>query len=89
VVTQPAPIEFTLGVTDPSCAGLDDGVITVTATAGGVPPYTYRLKGGKSQASTELCGLSAGTFTVEVVDAHGCLAAKVIELKQPPQCNKK
>jgi len=47
------------------------GSVTVTAT-GGTPTYSYNLDGGPAQASGTFTGLTAGSFTVNVIDANGC-----------------
>ena len=55
---------------DISCNGEDDGVITINA-AGGAEPYTYSLNGGTPQDSNAFGGLSAGTYTVTVLENEG------------------
>lgn len=51
------------------------GSISVTAT-GGQPPYQYSSNGTSFGSSSTLEGLSAGTYTITVKDAIGCLATK-------------
>jgi hypothetical protein len=51
------------------------GSISVTAT-GGQPPYQYSSNGTSFGSSSTLDGLSAGTYTITVKDAMGCLATK-------------
>lgn len=60
-----------LVVEEPSCAGLSDGQITVYAS-GAAEPYTYIWSTMDTVQFNLLPGLSAGTFTVTVVDSEDC-----------------
>jgi hypothetical protein len=74
-----------------SCYGGSDGEVTVTATGGIGPSYTYRVHGnGYDQTYTldakekKFSGLKAGTYTVKVTDATGsCSVSTSITLTQP------
>lgn len=58
------------------CAGSASGTITATPT-NGTGPYTYFLNGGlpvNGGASYTFTGLSAGTHTLVISDATGCLS---------------
>lgn len=70
---------------DISCAGASDGEVTTT-TSGGTPPYTYAWSGpgGFTAATTDISGLSAGTYTLLVTDANGCTVSTSITLQDPP-----
>ncbi len=70
VITQPAPAEITAVVTDVACFGDATGAIDVTV-AGGTTPYTYLWS--NSEVTEDVSGLTAGTYSVNVVDANGCL----------------
>jgi hypothetical protein len=59
--------------TDVSCLGGNDGSATVTAT-GGTAPYTYSWNTNPVQTGATASGLMAGTYTVTVTDAGGCVA---------------
>ena len=67
-----------------SCGGASDGSITV-AVSGGVPPYTYTwfTPNGVIGNTTELTGLSAGTYEFIVTDQNGCTGLAVFELSGP------
>ncbi len=56
--------------TEVSCHGLSDGSITVNVL-GGIPPYSYLWSDGQIAATAN--GLSAGTYSVTVTDANGCV----------------
>jgi len=67
------PFTAALGaVSQPQCAGVNNGSITIQAT-GGTGPYTYSSNGGGSfQGSATFAGLSAGTYNFIARDAAGC-----------------
>ncbi|MDD4149553.1 MAG: HYR domain-containing protein, partial [Bacteroidales bacterium] len=54
-----------------SCFDANDATLTVSAN-GGTGMYTYVLNGGISQSSNIFENLSAGVYTVQVVDENGC-----------------
>ena len=59
-----------LTVSNVTCAGQADGVVTALVS-GGVTPYTYLWSDGQTTASAS--GLSGGDYTVTVMDAVGDL----------------
>ncbi|MDP4227594.1 MAG: SprB repeat-containing protein, partial [Bacteroidota bacterium] len=58
-----------------SCHNSSDGSITAAA-AGGTSPYTYTLNGGSSNSTGKFGNLTAGSYTVAVIDAKGCQASR-------------
>lgn len=67
--------------TDPGCAGFSNGSATASPS-GGTAPYTFQWSptGGTNPTAT---GLPAGTFTVVVTDANGCMDTASITLGEP------
>lgn len=63
-----------------SCAGASDGQATLTLT-GGQLPFTYTWSNGDTTATAD--GLSAGTYTVSVSDANGCLLNSSTTITEP------
>jgi large repetitive protein len=72
-VTQPAAIIFSsVNHTDLSCAGGNNGSVTVTAS-GGTGTLTYTLNPGATVNTTGVFGgLAAAAYTVSVTDANLC-----------------
>ncbi|MEQ8702564.1 MAG: gliding motility-associated C-terminal domain-containing protein [Phaeodactylibacter sp.] len=70
-------------ITAPSCFDFPDGQIAI-AIANGLPPYQFDFNDGNGYvASSALSELSAGTYTIAVLDANLCEGQFVIELEAP------
>ena len=81
VITQPNDLLINVDqVVNASIAGGSDGAITISIS-GGTTPYTILWSNG---ANTEtISGLTAGFYLVDVTDANGCTARKVIQVTDP------
>ncbi len=66
--------------TNPACQGQTSGSIAVSAT-GGTGVLTYQWSNGQSGAN--LSALAAGSYTVSVTDANGCVQTRTITLDAP------
>ncbi|HIO72030.1 MAG TPA: PKD domain-containing protein [Flavobacteriales bacterium] len=64
------------------CYGGSNGTATVTAT-GGVSPYIYLWSNAGASSGSSVSGLSAGTYSVIVTDAAGCIATEIIMITEP------
>ena len=83
-VTEPAPLVINSVASQmPTCNAGANGTFTVTAS-GGTTGYTYTYNAAPYTASSVLTGLVAGTYTVYVKDANGCIQDTVLTLSQPP-----
>ena len=83
-ITQPQPLATTVTVNSHvSCTGGNNGMATIGVT-GGTSPYTY-LWGSSAQNQTTVIGTSlfAGTHSVTVTDANGCVAVQTVVITQP------
>ena len=69
-ITAPNEIEIVEIITQPSCFG-DLGAVSVEIT-GGTGTYSIEWTGTDADGSTEILGLTAGTYTISVIDENGC-----------------
>ena len=67
---------------DVLCYGQDNGSAQVNIT-GGTQPYNINWSNGESGNVAQQ--LTAGTFTVSVVDANGCFASDTVTINEPQQ----
>ncbi|MFK7949986.1 MAG: SprB repeat-containing protein, partial [Saprospiraceae bacterium] len=82
MVNQPDSLIITnISTTDVLCNGDTTGTITVSA-ANGAGGYMYDWGNGNTDST--LMNVGAGTYTVTVTDANGCVDSLIITLSQPP-----
>ena len=68
---------------DVTCNGGSTGALTAQA-ADGTGPYQYSIDGGTNwQATGSFSGLSAGTYTIDVIDANSCPTSMTITITEP------
>ncbi len=67
------------------CAGLDVGAIDIMAT-GGTGNFTYALN-GSTNSSGNFQALSAGSFTIDVIDGNDCAASHDFTISEGTQLN--
>lgn len=67
--------------TNPTCAGYNDGSVTITMQ-GGTGPYSYSWSNGDNTATAS--NLTAGLHTVTVTDNNGCTFSETFTLTDPP-----
>jgi gliding motility-associated-like protein len=80
-ITQPAaPILIQETHINVLCFGNNSGSIDVTVS-GGTLPYTYLWSNGAT--SQDLSNLIAGTYSITVTDANGCISVMSIVVSQP------
>jgi len=59
--------------------------LTANVTSGGDGNYQYRLNGGAYAATNVFAGLSAGTYTIDVIDGNNCTDTATITIN--PELN--
>lgn len=69
--------------TNVSCHGGSDGSITVVNVTGGTGTLQYGLNGTAWQGSPSFFGLPAGSYTVLVRDANGCIGYQNKVITEP------
>ncbi|MGB1316924.1 MAG: hypothetical protein ACPG5W_01890, partial [Flavobacteriales bacterium] len=84
VIDEPTPVVGSIqSQTDPTCFSGTDGEFTISAS-GGTPTYLFD-EGVGTQASGTFTGYSAGTYSVDITDANGCLNTVSITLGEPTE----
>jgi hypothetical protein len=80
-LTEPStPISLSTTSNDVSCFAGSNGSIDLSIS-GGVPPYQFSWSNG--QITEDLSGLSAGTYSVNVIDGNGCSKSQSVVISQP------
>ena len=70
VITQPAVITASVAPTNVTCFGANDGIISVTAPAGGYGTYQYTINGGTTwSGSGNFTNLAPANYNVQIRDA--------------------
>ncbi|MCW3103057.1 MAG: hypothetical protein JWO09_1497 [Bacteroidetes bacterium] len=80
-ITEPLVLNTSFAGINPSCAGQCDASVT-TSTVGGTAPYAY-LWTPSGLTTANVTGLCAGSYTLQVTDAHGCVVFKNVTLTDP------
>ncbi|SEP96783.1 PKD domain-containing protein [Neolewinella agarilytica] len=80
-ILQPPPIVASPEISTVTCAGGNDGAITLAA-AGGVGPYRIDWPGGT--ASGTIFNLAAGEYPVTITDNNDCTVERTITLPENP-----
>lgn len=77
-------IDFIINTVRPSCFGYTDGSMGANLVEGGSGSgYTYQWS--TNQFTSVINNLSAGIYTVTVMDSQGCETVRERELPQPPE----
>jgi hypothetical protein len=71
---------------DVICNGDTHGQATVIPT-GGTPPYTYSWNTTTPQVTATATGLAAGTYSIIVTDASGCIVSDFVTISEPAALN--
>ncbi|MBT8195734.1 MAG: VCBS repeat-containing protein, partial [Bacteroidia bacterium] len=76
------PITVTIGKTNISCNGLNNGAISLSTT-GGMSPYSYLWDTDPEQTTSQISGLSANFYHCFITDNNDCLIEKLVEIREP------
>ncbi|MES2629843.1 MAG: SprB repeat-containing protein, partial [Bacteroidota bacterium] len=79
-INAPDSLSILAAVTKPNCDSLCNGAISVQVS-GGTLPYGFQWSNGSVAANQQQ--LCAGTYTLTVTDANGCVRSLSITLDQP------
>jgi len=81
-ITQPSALAVAItSQTNVTIFGAATGAVTV-AGSGGTAPYQYKIGTGALQSSTTFSGLTAGTYTITVVDAVSATSTVSVTITQ-------
>ncbi|MBL7893021.1 MAG: hypothetical protein JNL63_10350 [Bacteroidia bacterium] len=83
VVTINPAITVTTTATNTTCSGASTGSATAVG-GGGSLPYTYNWSAGVPGSGFQVSGLSAGSYTVTIIDSKGCTATATTIINSPP-----
>ena len=81
-IGQPAILTLNISQSDISCFGKNNAT-AVASSSGGTAPYTYSWN-PTGAVSAAVSGLSAGTYSVSVVDYQGCTKMATFNISEPP-----
>ncbi|MFZ4634166.1 MAG: SprB repeat-containing protein, partial [Saprospiraceae bacterium] len=79
-VSQPSVLSPNSSGVNISCFGGANGAVN-TSASGGSPPYTYLWTNG--QTTSNISGLTSGSYTVTVTDSKSCTKTSTTILTQP------
>ena len=79
-ITEPDVISAIETITDVNCYGDATGSIDLTVN-GGTSPYTYNWSNGSTEQNQ--ANLTAGTYTVDISDANGCIITEEFTITEP------
>jgi len=82
-ITEPTAIQLSSSYVDETYSGTNDGTANV-AVSGGTIPYTYNWSNGASTPSIN--NLAPGNYSVEVVDANGCVITENFIIQASTVC---
>ncbi|MFL5752666.1 MAG: beta strand repeat-containing protein, partial [Bacteroidia bacterium] len=82
IMLTPVTVVLNTGASNASCYGSTNGNI-ISAVSGGTSPYAYSWSNGSS--AQNISGIPAGTYTLTVTDAKGCIVSITTAVTQPSQ----
>ena len=84
IIIEPTPLAYTESVIDVTCAGENDGQITVTLS-GGAGGYQYAISPNLNQFDTinTFTGLAPGDYTIIAQDQNGCFEYLTYTITEP------
>jgi gliding motility-associated-like protein len=80
-ISEPEQLTVSVTGTDAQCLGSNSGTATAIPE-GGTGPYTYLWNVSPQQTAQTISDLAAGTYTVTVTDANGCISSGNVDISQ-------
>ena len=82
ILAAPAHLDASENIKIPTCYAGSDASIVVTTIAG-IAPFTYLWNTGET--SNTLSNAKAGTYSIEIKDAKGCIISRTYTIENPPK----
>ncbi|MES2543890.1 MAG: M43 family zinc metalloprotease [Bacteroidota bacterium] len=79
ITNTSGPTAIATTINDAAC-GASDGDVTLGTVTGGTAPYTYDFNNLGYSAITAYTGLAAGSYTLKVKDANGCIFSTTVSI---------
>ena len=71
-------------IQNPSCFGDLNGIVQLSNITGGTSPYEFSISDTNSyQTDSTFTGIGAGTVSIFVKDASGCVSENLVDVSQP------
>ncbi len=83
-ITTPSELVVTGQTNAILCNGDANGSITLTGN-GGTSPYEYSIDGTNFQTENAFASLTAGDFTLTILDSKGCTSSTNVTITQPDE----
>jgi len=84
LITEPSVLRIdSIGQSNPGCAQVNSGSISVSAAGGNGSPATYAYLWSNAAVTSSISGLPFGTYTVTVTDLNGCTVTRQFNLPVP------
>ena len=88
IIDNPDEFETTVVSSSPVCVGESNGSLNIIAT-GGTTPYTFSVVDANNDPvpnqGAQVLGLSAGLYSITLVDDNGCSTTFTTTLNDPPE----
>jgi hypothetical protein len=82
VIFDPLPFWEKIVAQDPTCFDKNDGIVALEGISGATP-WNISLNNGQPNGLAKFENLSAGTYTLTLIDNNGCTDAATVTLVQP------
>ncbi len=70
---------------DETCFDADNGLASISVTAGGTSPFQYQWDDANQTATSTISPLAEGLYHVTITDANGCTLVDSAEIGQPAE----
>lgn len=81
IISEPSPLTIKSSQVNAICTGNSSGSANIVPS-GGTSPYSYIWSNG--QTSSTVTGLSLGSYSVIITDAHACSTSDTFKITQSP-----